>query len=150
MPSIAEQTLEQLGGRGSVLARQRRDHIELDGLLEQLQQTPGTEQDEVLTRIWRLVFRHAYAEETVLWPVIRAVLPDGNALTLQIEREHQEINELAAALDRCSAAAGHRRELISRLVVLLRQDVRDEEDVLLPRLQAALDQIGRASCRERV
>ncbi len=139
MPSIAEQTLEQLGGHGSVLARQRRDHIELDGLLEQLQQTAGTEQDEVLTRIWRLVFRHAYAEETVLWPVIRGVLPDGDELTRQIEREHQEINEFAAALDRRSATAGDRSELISRLIALLRQDVRDEEDVLLPRLQEALD-----------
>lgn len=60
MPSIADQTLQQLGGRGSVLARQRREHVELDGLLEELQQTGGTEQDEVLTRVWRLVFRHAW------------------------------------------------------------------------------------------
>lgn len=138
VPSIAEQTLEQLGGRGSVLARQRRDHVELESLLQRLQQTTGTEQGDVLTRIWRLVFRHAYAEETVLWPVIRAVLPGGDALTLQVEREHQEINELAAALDGRSATAGDRGQLISRVVVLLRQDVRDEEDVLLPRLQAAL------------
>ena len=139
MPSIAEQTLEQLGGGSSVLARQRRDHIELDGLLEQLQQTAGTEQDEVLTRVWRLVFRHAYAEETGLWPVIRGALPDGEELTRQVEREHQEINELAAALDRRDGAAGDRSDLIARLIVLLRQDVRDEEDVLLPRLQEALD-----------
>ncbi len=139
MASIAEQTIEQLGGHGSVLARQRRDHIELDGLLGRLQQTAGDEQDEVLTRIWRLVFRHAYAEEAVLWPVIRAVLPDGDGLTLQIEREHQEINELAAALDRLGAPAADRDELISRLILLLRQDVRDEEDVLLPRLQEELD-----------
>lgn len=66
MPSIADQTVEQLGGRSSVLARERRDHIELDGLLEELEQTGGVEQGEILTRIWRLVFRHAYAEETVL------------------------------------------------------------------------------------
>ncbi len=138
MPSIAGQTVEQLGGRSSVLARQCRDHIELDGLLDQLQQTVGTAQDEVLTRIWRLVFPHAYAEETVLWPLIRTVLPDGEDLTLQIEREHQEINELAAALDRRSATAGDRNQLITQLVLLLRQDVRDEEDVLLPRLQEAL------------
>ena len=141
MPSIAEQTLEQLGGRGSVLARQRRDHIELDGLLERLQQSDGSEQDEVLTRIWRLVFRHAYAEETVLWPVIREALPDGDELTWRIEREHQEINELAAALDRRSATAGDRTGLIDPLIALLRQDVRDEEDVLLPRLQGALDTV---------
>jgi hemerythrin superfamily protein len=140
MTSVAEQTVEQLGGHGSVLARQRRDHVELDGLLGLLQQTSGRAQDEVLTSVWRLVFRHAYAEETVLWPVIRTVLPDGEQLTLQIEREHQEINELAAALDRSSVTDDGRGELISRLIVLLRQDVRDEEDVLLPRLQEALDE----------
>jgi hypothetical protein len=141
MTSIAEQTVEELGGRTSVLARQRRDHIKLNKLLEQLQQTRGTAQDEVLTRIWRLVFRHAYAEETVLWPALRTAFPDGDQLTLQVEREHQEINELAAALDRRSASAGDRSELITRLIVLLREDVRHEEDVLLPRLQATLDPV---------
>lgn len=139
MASIARQSVEQLGGAGSVLCRQRQDHIALNVLLEQLQRATDDEQDEVLSRVWRLVFRHAYAEETVLWPVIRHVLPDGDELTLQIEREHQEINELAAALDRGSSHGADGDALVSRLVDLLRQDVRDEEDVLLPRLQQALD-----------
>jgi hypothetical protein len=139
MTSLATQTLDELGGARSVLARQRQDHSDLAALLEQVQSTGGPEQDEVLTRIWRLVFRHAYAEETVLWPVIRAVLPDGDALTLRIEREHQEINELAAALDRPASDGQARDGLVDRLVSLLRQDVRDEEDVLLPALQQALD-----------
>lgn len=31
-------------------------------------------------RIYRLVFSHAFAEEAVLWPTIRSVLHDGDAL----------------------------------------------------------------------
>ncbi len=138
MRSIAHQTDEELGGPSSVLVRQRRDHIALDELLHELDGTTGAAQEEVLTRIDRLVFSHAFAEETVLWPVIRRVLPDGDALTLRIEREHQEVNELVSALERDGLGHPARPARLSRLVEVLREDVRDEEDVLFPRLQEAV------------
>ncbi len=136
--SLSAQTVDELGGPSSVLARQRRDHVRLDRLIHELQASTGTAQEEVLTRIDRLVFSHAFAEETVLWPVIRRVLPDGEALTLRIEEEHQEVNELVAALERGGPDDPARPERVARLVAVLREDVRDEEDVLLPRLQEAL------------
>ncbi|WP_448626656.1 hemerythrin domain-containing protein [Geodermatophilus sp. URMC 64] len=136
--SIAGQTTEELGGPGSVLARQRRDHEDLDRLLEELDGTTGTAQEEVLQRIDRLVFSHAFAEETVLWPVLRRVLPDGDQLTLRVEEEHQEVNELVTALERDGLDDPRRPERLARLAAVLREDVRDEEDVLLPRLQEKL------------
>jgi hemerythrin superfamily protein len=146
--SIAEQTVEELGGPGSVLVRQRRDHVELDRLLHELDRAVGAAQDAVLRRIDRLVFSHAFAEETVLWPVLRRVLPDGDELTLRVEEEHQEVNELVAALER-TPSGPLRAERVARLVEVLREDVRDEEDVLLPRLRervedAELRQLGLA------
>jgi hemerythrin superfamily protein len=137
--SIADQTAEELGGPGSVLARQRRDHIDLDRLLAELEGTTGREQEEVLTRIDRLVFSHAFAEETVLWPVLRRVLPDGDALTLRVEEEHQEVNELVTEIETLGHDDPRRAQKLARLVEVLREDVRDEEDVLLPRLQEKLD-----------
>ncbi|MGY1590461.1 hemerythrin domain-containing protein [Geodermatophilus sp. SYSU D00708] len=137
--SIADQTDEELGGPGSVLVRQRRDHIELDRLLHQLDGTTGREQEEVLTRIDRLVFSHAFAEETVLWPVLRRVLPDGDALTLRVEEEHQEVNELVSEIETLGHDDPRRAQRLARLVEVLREDVRDEEDVLFPRLQEKLD-----------
>jgi hemerythrin superfamily protein len=136
--SIAEQTVEELGGPGSVLVRQRHDHVELDRLLHELDRAVGAAQDEVLRRIDRLVFSHAFAEETVLWPELRRVLPDGDELTLRVEEEHQEVNELVAALER-TPSGPLRAEKVARLVDVLREDVRDEEDVLLPRLQERVD-----------
>jgi hemerythrin superfamily protein len=138
MRSIAHQTDDELGGPGSVLVRQRRDHVELDRLLHELDATTGEEQEEVLTRIDRLVFSHAFAEETVIWPVVRRVLPDGDALTLRIEKEHQEVNELVSALERDGVDHPARPARLARLVEVLREDVRDEEDVLFPRLQEAV------------
>jgi hemerythrin superfamily protein len=136
--SIAQQTVDELGGPGSVLVRQRDDHIELDRLLQELDGTTGSAQQEVLNRIDRLVFSHAFAEETVLWPVLRRVLPDGDALTLQVEKEHQEVNELVSALEADGADDPRRPARLARLVEVLREDVRDEEDVLFPRLQEAV------------
>jgi hemerythrin superfamily protein len=136
--SIADQTVEELGGPGSVLARQRADHVDLDRLLDELDGTTGTVQEEVLRRIDRLVFSHAFAEETVLWPVLRRVLPDGDALTLQVEKEHQEVNELVSALEADGPDDPRRPARLARLVEVLREDVRDEEDVLFPRLQEAV------------
>jgi hypothetical protein len=59
--SIAQQTVDELGGPGSVLVRQRDDHIELDRLLQELDGTTGSAQQEVLNRIDRLVVSHANA-----------------------------------------------------------------------------------------
>jgi hemerythrin superfamily protein len=136
--SIAHQTVDELGGPDSILVRQRDDHIELDRLLHELDGATGAAQEEVLTRIDRLVFSHAFAEETVLWPVLRRVLPDGDTLTLQVEKEHQEVNELVSALETDGLDDPRRPARLSRLVAVLREDVRDEEDVLLPRLQEAV------------
>ena len=137
--SIADQTEEELGGPGSVLVRQRRDHIELDRLLEELDGTTGRAQEDVLTRIDRLVFSHAFAEESVIWPAVRRALPDGEALTLAIEEEHQEVNELVAALEEGGLDDPQRPARLARLVQALQADVREEEDVLFPRLQEHLD-----------
>jgi hemerythrin superfamily protein len=87
-----------------------------------------------------LVFPHAFAEEAVLWPTMRKVLPDGDQLTLAVEKEHQLINELVARLDETPPTDPSRPELIRQIVDWLREDVRDEEDVLLPRLQQALSE----------
>ena len=128
---IADQDEPALGGPSSLLARQRRDHAELDQLLDALATRPAD--DALLNKLARLVFPHAYAEETVVWPVLRAILPDGEQLTLRNEQEHQQINALWAELEH-----DRRPELLDRIAALLRQDARDEEDLLLPRLQQAL------------
>ncbi|GIG30003.1 hemerythrin domain-containing protein [Cellulomonas marina] len=137
--SIGEQSLAALGGRLSVLARQRADHEHLDALLAELDATDGRAQEDVLRRLYRLVFPHAFAEESVLWPVVRRALPDGDAITLDVEREHQEVNELVTRLESLPPGHPERPAVLGRLAAVLREDVRDEEDVLFPRLQSVTD-----------
>lgn len=138
MRSLAEQSTAELGGRLSVLTRQKLDHVDLDRLLHQLENTDGPAHRRTLLRIYRLVFPHAFAEEAVLWPVLRRVLPDGHQLTLEVEQEHQQVNELVVQLEDLPADAPTRPGILTRLIEVLRDDVRDEEDKLLPRLQEHL------------
>lgn len=133
--SIADQSEEELGGPHSVLVRQRHDHQVLDTLLERIAAATGADRRTALTALCRLVFPHAFAEEAVLWPLLRRMLPDGNALTLRVEQEHQQINELFTELETLDPDSAEHRRLFGRIEALLREDVRDEEDILLPRLQ---------------
>lgn len=137
--SISEQTDVELGGAWSVLVRQKRDHVELDRLLDDLVVATGRDRDTTLRRVARLVFPHAFAEESVLWPELRRCLPEGGPLTLRVEQEHQEINELWLRLEIEELPGVERQQVVDRLVEVLREDVRDEEDVLLPRLQESVD-----------
>ncbi len=141
--SIAEQEAAALGGRRSILCRQRRDHAELDAMMDRYRSggMTDTERDALWLDIVRLVFSHAFAEETVLWPILRRVHPAGEELTEQVEQEHQAINELIARAER-TPDDPRRVEWIEEAFVLISQDIRDEEDELLPCLRDAFRDRG--------
>ncbi|MEU0306479.1 hemerythrin domain-containing protein [Streptomyces cyaneofuscatus] len=146
MASIKGQTVEQLGGEGSVLVRQRREHAEMDRLMDRCHLlTDPEEREQTLKEIVQLVFSHAFAEETVLWPAVRRSVTDGEELTARVEEEHQQINDLTSEIERLDPQDPEREEKVRRVFALIRQDIRDEEDELLPRLQDALGpaQLGR-------
>jgi hemerythrin superfamily protein len=137
--TIADQSVQQLGGAGSVLSRQRRDHVRLDELIQRFGTASRRDQPGVLREISNLVFSHAFAEEVVLWPAVRRLVPGGAALTARIEGEHQEINGLAAELERMTPDDPQWDARTARAFEVMREDVRDEEDMVLPALQAHAD-----------
>jgi Hemerythrin HHE cation binding domain len=139
MRSIADQHVSRLGGPHSILSLQRRDHVELDQLLTEVLRRDERTYESTFNRMNRLVFSHAFAEESVLWPVLRRVLPDGEELTHRVEQEHQEVNELVTHLEGVAPSHPAAGPTLDRLAEVLREDVRDEEDELLPRLQERVE-----------
>jgi hemerythrin superfamily protein len=139
--TIADQDPDRVRGRLSILTRQRADHEKLDVLMARARATldeGGTEHSRALRAMARLVFTHAFAEEAVLFPAARRALTEGDPLTLQIETDHQEVDDLMTRLDRSSARDPGHAALLERTLAVLGHDVRSEEDELLPRLQAEL------------
>ncbi|MEU0752197.1 hemerythrin domain-containing protein [Streptomyces albogriseolus] len=138
--SISGQDADALGGDDSILMRQRRDHARLDAMMNRYlsEDLPPGDRNTLWLDVVQLVFSHAFAEETVLWPLLRRVAPDGEELTRQVEEEHQAISELVARIER-SPDDPRRAEWIQQAFALIRQDIRDEEDELLPQLRTAFD-----------
>ncbi|MFD0069556.1 hemerythrin domain-containing protein, partial [Streptomyces sp. NPDC127574] len=134
--TIKEQTVEQMGGPDSVLTRQRRDHAAIDRLMNRYRSlSAGRGREHILREIIQRVFSHAFAEETVLWPVVRHSVPNGEELTGQVEEEHQEINDLVADIERRALTDPERLLQVEQAFEVIQEDIRDEEDDLLPRLQ---------------
>lgn len=120
LETIKEQTVEQLGGPTSVLARQRRDHAEMDRLMDRHQTlADGEDRERVLQETVQPVFSHVFAEETVLWPAVRRSVQDGHELTLRVEEEHQQINDLVADIERLSPGSPEREEKVRQVLLLV-------------------------------
>lgn len=89
----------------------------------------------MLKQTIQLVFSHAFAEETVLWSAVGCSVADGEGLTDRVEREHQQIKYLVADIERLAPGTPEREEKVRCTFALIREDIRNEEDLPLPRLQ---------------
>lgn len=138
---VPRQTLEQRGGPTSILARQSDDHAALSRLMQQYESASGPEaRGRIVADLAQRALRHAFAEETVLFPAYRRHLPGhGDELTAHIEGEHQQINELLEELQDADPADPAYDRRVRRTFELISSDAREEEDVMLPRLQSVVD-----------
>ncbi|SEN07173.1 Hemerythrin HHE cation binding domain-containing protein [Stigmatella aurantiaca] len=124
----------------SIVVLQKRDHAELDRLLERYEADAPAGRRETFRKIVNLVTTHAFAEEEVLFPAARRALGVGEHITAEIESEHQRINELLKEMEPLVPGDTAFEQRVSELFPLLRLDVRNEEDRLLGALERALDE----------
>jgi hypothetical protein len=102
-------------------------------------ETHSADRFRVYAQIVQLVTTHAFAEETVLFPAARRLLPPTDSLTGDIETKHQRINELMIEMQALEPGDAGFEERAAKLFALLRADAREEEDELLAALTAASD-----------
>jgi hemerythrin superfamily protein len=135
--SVADQSEEERGGPGSILSRQSRDHAELDALMRSYDTAIGPEErGRVVAEVGERALRHAFAEETVLFPAYRRLLAGGDdELTRHIEGDHQVVNDALEQLQRADPASPDYDATVRHAFEVIRHDAHDEEDDLLPRLQ---------------
>ena len=107
------------------------DHREARALLAE---ALGTEdrRDLVDALIGQLV-RHSVAEETIVYPVMVAELPDGQKAVDHDTNEHQELEELMKKLEHSASD-----EDLHKLREVLEDHISDEEDEQFPQLREAL------------
>lgn len=137
LTSVADQSEDERGGPGSILSRQSADHADLDALMHAYDAEPDVDaRGRIVAELGERALRHAFAEETVLFPAYRQHLAgDHDELTAHIEGDHQQVNELLEDLQRADPRSPGYDAEVRRAFEVIRHDAHDEEDDLLPRLQ---------------
>jgi hemerythrin superfamily protein len=117
---------------------QRQDHTRLLELMGQYEAAATLAKPALYDEIRQLVTTHAFAEEAVLFPAARWIIGYGEALTAEIEAKHQRINELMLELEDDRPGDPVFEDRVSELFPLLRDDLKREEDELMPALASGL------------
>ena len=139
-----------IGRARDIVTLQRRDHAKMERLLTRYERGSTAVKQRAYADIVELVTKHAFAEETVLFPAARRLLGEtGQQVTGDIENKHQRVNELMAELEAGEPGDESFEKATRELFPLLRADAREEEDVLLVALSEkaeieALRQLGTA------
>ena len=112
------------------------DHRDLESLLARLEHLPPGHPSRrpLVDRVIMELVRHAAAEEQVLHPATRQLVPDGDDL---VEHEHAEVEELMRRLESPEIPDEEYEATLDALIPLIRTHLREEERVLFPRLVEA-------------
>jgi hemerythrin superfamily protein len=96
---------------------------------------------DVVQRVVKELSIHAAIEEQVLYPAVRSELPDGKQLAQEAIREHQEVKERLARIEKLDPA-DQRDELDREMETLIRDvkhHVKEEESDMFPKMRKQMD-----------
>ncbi|KAJ3040478.1 hypothetical protein HK097_002555 [Rhizophlyctis rosea] len=116
------------------------DHKEINAYYEQYLANAGNDKEQqkwANQLIWE-VARHSVAEELVLYPLIEKKLPDGKALADKDRAQHMEAKKDLYQLEKLKAGTREFDDLIARTIRDLREHIKEEEQIDLPKIQAAI------------
>lgn len=137
------------GHGGDVIQELTTDHREVETLFVQIEALPpgAAQRRDLVNDVTRELVRHAVAEEAYLYPAVRKVLPDGDALADHELEEHAEAERTMKELERLEPTDQRFDVLVGNLIRVIRQHVVEEEGELFPRLAGAskqedLDKLG--------
>jgi hemerythrin superfamily protein len=111
------------------------DHHEVKGLLAEVMAAPTDQRREKLDAIIGQLVRHSVAEETIVYPVMVAELPDGQKAVDHDTNEHKELEVIMKQLESSADDA-----LLQKLKEILDDHVSDEEDEQFPLLRSSLSE----------
>jgi hemerythrin superfamily protein len=115
------------------------DHREVEGVFQELENGASSPEyrralaDHVIAEL----VRHSVAEEAYMYPAARDVLDNGDELVDHELEEHAEAEQVMKDLDGLDPTDPRFDELLTKLMGDIRHHIKDEEEDLLPKLQAA-------------
>ncbi|MGH3928141.1 MAG: hemerythrin domain-containing protein [Pseudonocardiaceae bacterium] len=115
------------------------DHRRIEELLATLESRQGDARrlvDQVIDEL----SAHTEAEEQVVYPAVRDMVPGGGRMADQAIAEHKIMKQVLAKLEQSEPGALEFENTLTALVDSVRDHVPDEENQLLPALRAVIGQ----------
>ena len=116
------------------------DHRQVNNMFSQYEGADAEGRDRLVHEIIQSLTTHTRVEETVLYPFIRAEVPDGDALMDEAEQEHQEAKD---AIDKLRALEPDDAEFDDAFQTLrsgMQHHVAEEEAEVFPKVAEAADE----------
>lgn len=118
----------------------KKDHREVDELFRRFQIAEVPESlDEIAKDIVHELSVHAAVEEQFVYPLVRARLDEDGDLADHSIEEHAEVKELLTEIERLKAGSEEHTETMMKVIESVRHHVAEEENEILPKLQAKCD-----------
>ncbi len=130
------------------------DHKQVLTMFEEFERSSTEQRDRLVHEIIQSLTTHTSVEEEVLYPFIRAEVPDGNQLMDEAEREHQEAKDAMEALRDLSPDDPSFEDAFRTLKEGLQHHIEEEEGEVFPKLtqvadEPALVDLGRTVAQAR-
>eukprot|EP01114_Cavostelium_apophysatum_P013886 TRINITY_DN3462_c0_g2_i2.p3 TRINITY_DN3462_c0_g2~~TRINITY_DN3462_c0_g2_i2.p3 ORF type:complete len:187 (-),score=61.05 TRINITY_DN3462_c0_g2_i2:24-584(-) len=116
------------------------DHALVKSLFSQFKSTGDAAKKQTLANdIIKNIVVHSAAEEQIVYPEYRSVMPEGNKIADHSLDEHQVVKNLLAELDKMKVTdAGYDSKMFN-MMKNLEEHISEEENSFFPKLEAALD-----------
>lgn len=128
------------------------DHRAFEAAFRELESGAGTPEHrkDLADHVVAELVRHSVAEEQFMYPAARKHLSHGDELADHEIEEHAKAEEIMKDLEGCEATDPRFDQLVGQLVADVRHHIEEEEDDLLPKLNAACSAEELVSLGEKV
>ena len=118
-----------------------RDHRKLEALFAQLESDHG-DRRRLVNQVIGDLAAHSAAEEQLLYPAVRDMVPGGGAMADQAIAEHKAIKEELARLEQGEPGQQDFENALTAVMDHVRTHVPQEENELLPALRMVIGEEG--------
>jgi hemerythrin superfamily protein len=116
------------------------EHEKVERLFAEIERTQSaSRRNGLVAQLDADLSAHMAAEERLLYPVLRAEVPDGAALADRAEKEHAEAKQVLGNLIHTDPGDASFTKTVKSLKKLIAAHVKEEEKRILPKLASALD-----------
>jgi hemerythrin superfamily protein len=118
----------------------KAEHLAVMKLFDKLEQATdqqAAKRAAIFMKIKAALSKHAFQEESVIYPALRKADTDGEAKHLN--EDHFEMKALLSEGEQIDKASAEFTQLAKKLRALIETHVREEEDQIFPALQSKLD-----------